>query len=139
MQVRRVANEAREDVRQQPAGDGGHRGDAQMPGLVLGDQAHVAHHPVVVLDQFLGIAHELHPERGQVRPGRAGVALLEQRLAELAFQVANGKGNRRLGAVGLFRCRMETLQFGDPDEVPELHDLEVRQHGKFSLSTNIYY
>ncbi|MCY1437331.1 hypothetical protein D9M71_534880 [compost metagenome] len=138
MQVRGIAYEAREDIGQQAAGDGGHRGDAQVPRPVLGDQAHVAHHAVMVLDQFLGIGEELHAEGRQLGLGDARIALLEQGLAQLAFQVADGQRDGRLGAVRALGRRMETLKLGNPDEVAQLDDLQVRQHGKFSLSTNIH-
>jgi hypothetical protein len=106
---------------------------------VLRDQVHVVDHPVVVGDQLLGVDHELHAEGRQLRPRRAGIALLEQGLAELALQVADRQGDRRLGAVRFFRRGVEALELGDPDEMPQLGDLQLGQHGKFSLSNNIYY
>ena len=107
-----------------------------MSGLVPRHQVHLAHHAVVMVDQFPGVGEELLAEGRQVRLDDARVAFFEQGLAQLVLQVADGQGYGGLGAMRPFRGGMEPLQFHDPDEMAQLDDPEVWQHGKFHLSNN---
>ncbi|MCY1172773.1 hypothetical protein D9M73_129170 [compost metagenome] len=66
-------------------------------------------------------------------------ALFEQRLAELLLQLAHRQRQRRLRAIRLPGRAVEAFQLGDQDEITQLGDLQLRQHGKFSLSFHFYY
>ena len=78
-----------------------------MSGLVLRHQVHLAHHAVVMVDQFPGVGEELLAEGRQVRLDDARIAFFEQGLAQLVFQVADGQGYGGLGAMRPFRGGME--------------------------------